>query len=383
MKLARDGWLAIGLFVVLAAITIFAAVRDVQAPSLPRLASESNAPEGARALWLWLEQLGYQVTRESPASFRVADEADLLLVLEPTFPFASGDWREIDDWVADGGTAVFAGQWLSLSSVAGHYDFFLGPASDSDAVGLQVPLFNSPPFRPSAPLRAALSFNASGREDFVTLLAGPDGPVVLAFEQGKGRVILSAVSEPFTNEGLKQADNASVVLNVVSAARRRGVVMFDEWHHGLRSAEAELAGPGDWLFATPAGRAMLFVAGVVFLALVFRGQRFGRPVPLSKEMLRRAPLEHITAIANLSRRAGHRAAVVRQYHQHLKRALGQRYRLSPDLPDAPYAAQLAAYNPAVDEKRLLDLLARLSRRAVSEAELLQMAGEVVDWTKDQ
>ncbi len=64
--------------------------------------------------------------------------------------------------------------------------------------------------------------------------------------------------------------------------------------------------------------------------------------------------------------------------------MGGRYgHATSDLPDALYAAQLAAYNPALDQERLRDLLARLSRRNVSERELLQTAAEVAEWTQGQ
>ena len=138
--------------------------------------------------------------------------------------------------------------------------------------------------------------------------------------------------------------------------------------------EAEIAA-NNWLQRTPAGRAILFVAAVIFIGLVLRGRAFGRPVPLAKDISRRAPLEYISGIANLSRRAGHRTAVLQDYRDRLKRELGHRYRLNPTLPDVEFVARLAEYNPNLDATALLKLLQRLSQPNVSESEMIELAAE--------
>jgi len=220
------------------------------------------------------------------------------------------------------------------------------------------------------------------RSDFVTHLAAADGPVLVSWPQGAGRVVLSATAYPFTNLGLKQPGNPALVLNLVSLSAAHGRVYFDEWHHGRRSAPTELSGPEAWLRSTPAGRAILYVAAVVFLALVLGGRGFGRPLPLPRETTRRAPLEFISALAHLGRRAGHSQAVLGQYRQQLKRQLGRRYRLDPALTDDAYVERLARYDPRLDAPALRRLLARLAQPNVSERELVQLAGEAADWTKD-
>ncbi len=205
--------------------------------------------------------------------------------------------------------------------------------------------------------------------------------MLVSFDQGKGRVILCAAPFLFSNAGLKEAGNAALVLNIISAARhpgQPGLVWFAELLHGQRRDESD-TGSMDWLRYTPIGRAFLFGGLVVFMVLILRGRHFGRPVPLAKDIVRRPPLEYITAIANLSRRAGHRSVVMGQYHHHLKRSLGHRYRLDPTLPDEIYLEQLAQLNPNLDILALRRLLARLSQRRVSEHEMVQLAAEVAAW----
>jgi hypothetical protein len=197
-------------------------------------------------------------------------------------------------------------------------------------------------------------------------------------------VVLSTLTYPFSNAGLKEEGNPAFVLNVVAlTGQPGGRIWFDEWHHGLReTAVAEISGPGQWLRQTAAGRSLLYTTLVLFLALALAGWRFGRPVPLPQERQRRAPLEHVTAVANLKRRAGHRQATLATYHRQLKRALGQRYGLSPTMPDETYVAALAQYRPELDQEALLWLLRRLHEPKIGEAEMVRLVKAVDEWIED-
>jgi hypothetical protein len=245
---------------------------------------------------------------------------------------------------------------------------------------MQTPLTVSPPVQ-QANTRAGAYF-LPNRNDFVTHLAVDDKPVMVSVEQGEGRVILSAAPYPFSNAGLREEGNPALALNMVSAAGSKATIWFDEWHHGLRSRDDGVIGPGNWLRYTPAGRSMLYIGLVIFVALVLQGRRFGRPVPLAKDISRRGPLEYITAVANLGRRAGHRAAVLSQYRHRLKRGLGQRYRLNPTLPDDEYVEELSRLNPNLDSGALRQLFIQLNRQKVSESEMIQIAAQVSTWLEE-
>jgi hypothetical protein len=379
--LARDSWLAIGLFVILALITVAAAIQQTRNQTPPPLASFSTAPDGAQALWLWLDELGYPASNDVLPVFRPPAEAGLMLMLEPFPGITPAEWEVIDEWVDEGGTLLLAGDQLGAVFAARHYQANLTYLEPSTATLVsQTPLFVSPPAGP-AEVQTRAYFETT-RTDFVTHLAVESGPVLLSFARGQGQVFLSAAPFPLTNAGLKEDGNPALVLNLLSAVEQPVLIWFDEWHHGLRSTRTQVAGPGDWLRYTPAGRSLLLVAGVIFAALVLKGRRFGRPVPLAKDTARRAPLEYITAIANLNRRAGHRAAVLKQYHYWLKRNMGQRYRLNPTLPDEEYLAHLARLKPNLDIAALRALLTRLNRPQASESDMIQLAAETAEWLKE-
>ncbi len=382
-KFTRETWWGIGIGVALVLVTIAAGIQSAQSKqSAPALASDSSQPDGARALRLWLEALGYEVSSETSRVFALPEQTSVALILEPSYAITAEEWETLDAWIDDGGTLVVAGNAQGSMLANSHFDFHIAYLLNTiPALTAQSPLWLSPPLTTPVSVNTRAYFETK-RLDYVSHLAVGDQPVVVSFTQGQGRVILSAAPFPFTNAGLKVAGNAEFVLNVVAPAIRDGLVWFNEWHHGQRGPSVEVTGPDRWLRATPTGHALLYSIAILYLALIARGRLFGRPVPLPNHVSRRAPLEHITAIANLRRQAGHRTAELRYYYDTLKRQLGRRYRLSPDLPDPTYVEQLAAFDPNLDAHALLNLLSELRRPGVSENDMVRLANEASKWLKE-
>ncbi|MCP4540809.1 MAG: DUF4350 domain-containing protein [Chloroflexi bacterium] len=392
-RLSRDSWLAIGLLMILVLVTIIAAVYQAKGEAQgPPLTSFSSAPNGALALWLWLDELGYPINNEAGRIFFLSKETSVVLVLEPLDAVTAEEWKTIDAWVEDGGTLVLAGDRWGTRSAARHYGFDLIHFEEEErdqaaTLAPQTPLLNSPPLIDPVNVQTRSYFQTGYGDtdadfDFVTHLAAGPHPVMLSFAVDDGRVILSATPFPFSNAGLKKSGNPQLVMNIVAAANRPGVIWFDEWHHGLRSQQGQVIGPGEWLRRTPAGRSLLYSTMVIFVYIVLRGRRFGRPVPLPQNITRRTPVEHITAIANLNRRAGHRTAVLVHHHRRLKRDMGKRYRLDPTLPDDEYVTQLSRFVPNLDTDALRNLLAQLRQQTISESEMVQLITQVAVWLKE-
>ncbi len=380
MKFSRDGWLGVGVLLMLIVVTAAAALQQSKGPAIPYLSSSSE-PNGTLALKLWLNELGYESAESSQTVFEPSQNVKTIFIIQPLMLVSENEWKLIDKWLERGGVLVIAGDNSQTADVMDHFDFStVYLQNQATELSVAAPLLKSPSFASKVPLKTDYALNTT-RTDFVHLLSVDGLPVIVSFEQGKGRVILSSTPYLFSNLALKDDTIATLVLNILALAGQKGVVWFDEWHHGFQLSES-IIGPGQWLKYTPGGRALLFVVGVIFLALLLQGRAFGRPIPLQHEVKRRGPLEHVTAIANLNRKAGHRNEVLKQYHQRVKRHLGQRYRLDPSLADAEYVSLLSQYNSSINKDALLNLLNRLSQKNVSEGELLKLATEAAHWIKE-
>lgn len=378
-KASRESWLALALIAVLLVATIVAVVWQTDKAAPPALSSASNEPDGARALWLWLVQMGYTVSSQSGTDYQPPAGAELIFVLEPFTDSDDAHWKLLDDWINAGGTLIAAGVDLGADELFQHFNFRTNEVNQPGDVTVQSPLIASPPLGNIGNLNSSWVYQTE-RDDFVSLLAEDSNPILVTFRQGAGRVILASFVYPFTNSGLKQSGNPELVLNLLALAGKKNSVWIDEWHHGI-SQQSRIAGPEDWLRFTPAGHALLFIAVILFLALLLQGRGFGRPMPLPRSTARRPTLEYITALANLNRRAGHRAEVLQQYYQSLKGQLARRYRLSPALPDNEYVQQLARYHPGLDTEELQHLLNQFHSPHISEAEMVKLAAQTAEWLK--
>jgi len=380
MKFSRDGWLGIMVLLLLILVTAAVAIQQSKGPVISYL-SNSAAPDGVLAMKLWLTDLGYESTESSQTAFEPSQNVKTIFLIQPILLISENEWEFIDQWIEGGGVLVLAGDSSQAIDAMSHFDFSVVYLQRQVAdLSIAAPLLNSPSFASKVPVKTDFALNTV-RSDFVSLLSSDGFPVMVSFEQGKGRVILSSTPYLFSNLALKDNTTATLVLNILALAGQKGVVWFDEWHHGYQQSQ-RIIGPAQWLQHTPGGHAFLFVVGVTFLALLLQGRAFGRPIPLSYEIKRRGPLEHVTAIANLNRKAGHRNEVLKQYHQRVKRHLGQRYRLDPSLKDAEYVSQLSQYNSSINKDALISLLNRLSQKDVSEGELLKLAAEAARWIQE-
>lgn len=373
----RDNLLAIVLFLVMGAITAVAVVQELRAQAVdPPLASFSTQPNGALALSRWFDRLGFSTSNDVDALFGVPETADLVLILEPTEQITLSDWELIDEWIDNGGTLIFGGTSFQSYGAFEHFDVVLDLSFDSGVPTIDTPLTFSPPI-PALPEQETVRYLNATRADVVPLVTVNGRPVMLTFTQGEGRVILTTLMNAFSNRGLQQDGYGELILNIIGEPE--GDIWFDEWHHGVRVEESAFS--GNWLQRTPIGRAILYTIIIVFIWLLLRGRNFGRPVPLRKDVVRRSPMEYVTAVANISRKAGHRAAVLRDTHDRLKRDLSSRYRLSPTLPDNEFVEQLATYNPRLDKAELLMLLTNLSARTVTEEQLLKLMQDAANYVE--
>ena len=375
MKNRRDILIIVGLFLALILFIALGPGRQPQDNNPSRPTTHSSAQEGALALYNWMRAIGYDSRRLEYRAFALDERDAALVILNPDQPINRTQSREILGWVARGGTLIFADDSSAL----------FGPSNALlDELKVETAVYSTTAnIEQAAPAQPALDQPPTGtaqvqtgrmlvfqRTDYVKLVGVADAIVVAGLKHGRGYIYLSAATRPFTNEGLRDPENAALVLNMLRRVPAGGRVQFDEYHHGFFTPPST----GKILLGNPWGWAAAYAVVVIALYLILSGRRFGRPIPLKEEVVRRSSAEYVESMADLFQRGGKRAYILHHYHNAFKRRLARKDGVNPQLDDAEFVRELARFRP-LDEPAMLALLARLRSEKISEAELVRAIGD--------
>jgi hypothetical protein len=326
----------------------------------PPLSVHSTQPDGARALYLWSGDLGYQTGSLEYRFFAVDPRARVFLMLAPTDEVTDAQVAETVGWVERGGTLVVVTRQGSplLDKLGVKIQAMSGKGTG--VVPLQ-PVFQRPPLHDvEIGNAAALSFT---RREWVPLLglAGSQGDVIAAVAQiGSGRAFVLSSEYPLSNEGLGKADNWALAQYLFAGIPASGLVLFDEYHHGL----TESGTLDRMLLGEPWGWAILYSGALVFVYLALSGRRLGPALAASATGRRRSRSEYVATLASMLRQGKHRAWLCRQFAEQAKRALGIHFRVRTDLPSTEFAAVLERVRPGAAD--LSEPLRRLEEGSVSD-----------------
>ncbi len=376
----KDARLALFLITLLTGVTVAINILQARSASDTPLDSASTRPLGAKAFRLWLDEMGYSTSDRTLTNFAPPIDSTIVLMLEPTVPVTNREMETLEAWIEAGGTLFVTGDGDVVRQVAGYFDVANVTVFAIDApVTALHPRLHTLAQWDTRTLSPNIIFEPQ-MDEFIPLLAIEDGLVALAIPMGEGMVQLSALDAPFANYAIEE--NAELALNLLafSGAIDEGTLWFDEWHHGVRTLvnPDAIIGPSAWLRQTRAGQALIYVGGLLFVMLLWQGRRFGRPIPLKTQQTRRAPLEYVTAIANLNRRADNRSAVLNEYKRRFKRQIGARYHIDPTQPDPDFLSALRRANGHLDIEEVATVLHRLTT-VRDEGEMVAISAEVADW----
>jgi hypothetical protein len=404
MKQRRDLIILIGLFLVLVVFTILGPgqSRDTSLGSTPT--THSSAPGGALALLRWMQDMGYDARRLEYTAFELDEDTAALVILNPTEPFNRTQADMVLDWVEQGGVLILSHEmtWFFGGGNALMQELDVdveGYNEDLDTIErapVMQPVFHTPPLD-DVLVRTGYVLTTE-RDDVVSLVGLPDDSfatpgegesegeeegeedaasgkgyirsVLAGIKHGQGYMYISSAVFPFTNDGLRDSNNAALVLNILRRVPPGGRILFDEWHHGFFSPPSLRS----VVLGSAWGQAIVYALVVFALYLVLTGRRFGKPVPFREETARRSSAEYVENMADLYQRGRKRAFIVRHIHTSFKRHIARPFGINPHLDVEDFVTELARYRE-VDEQRLLALLKRMRRTDVSEDELLRIASE--------
>ncbi|MEX1018959.1 MAG: DUF4350 domain-containing protein [Litorilinea sp.] len=373
------------LLLALAALLALAVFWRGSAPPVIPYAPETPAPAGTLALWLWLEEMGYEVQPLEQAWTRVP-AGDLLFVFPGQRTYTEAAAATLVEWVGAGGVLVLIGpSALDTSLIEA---FGVAPAADALLVSH---LRQTQPILPERPAR----WPAPGRVQGLDLRAAPGALPLVVAEAGAGsgeRVTVALQARgagqvwhldayhDFTNARLRNVDQAgllpALLRGVPGGVPGSGRVLLDAYH--LYPAPPTAGTPTDlrgWLFGTRGGLAVLLACGLTLAYLALQGIRLGPPLRDANLVQPRAAAEYVDAMAGLYQRGNRRAAVARQVKRRLKMRLAQIHGIAPGEADAPFVAQLAQVAGGLSAAQVAQvsrLLAQLDR-PLDDAQLLHAA----------
>ncbi|HSE47883.1 MAG TPA: DUF4350 domain-containing protein [Terriglobales bacterium] len=312
---------------VLSLIAVLAGATRQQDSAWP--SSYAAGRGGAKASYLLLEELGYQVERAdaSPTELaRIALPATYILA-QPLTAASEEERRAIKEFLTRGGRVLAIGPQAAWTVGASRARFGM-----PHVVWKTYPRVTASELtRDAAAIStAAESYWEPHAEDGTVVHYSADGEdVVVSYPVGSGEVIWWAGATPLTNNGIQERGNLYLFLNSVGPKQGRRV-LWDEYYHG----EARTA--LDSLWSSPLKWGLLQLGLVSGFVLLTYSRRLG-PTFVRHSQTRLSPLEFTDALAHLYRRAHAANVSVEVAYERFRHAATRRL----GLPHSATAAQIS------------------------------------------
>lgn len=370
--------LILGIFLVLIALNFIFFVDNRSTEENEQNGSRSSyrsTPYGTLAYYTLLKESGYPVTRLEVAftELKRRDDISAIVVIAPPAQHnpTQEEFDSLVEWVESGGLLVVIDREIKVNF--GEVSADTGSARESQARPLQ------PTDYVRGVASVALSEYATRVKvegQGITYHIGDNDAAVLADANlGAGRIVMLTDPYVVANNGIAQADNVIVALNLL-IDRRAGAIAFDEYHHGFRQAAGE--GVMGYFQGTPVPWMMAQLALITALAVYTYGRRFARPISLPRER-RTTNLEFVSSMANITRLARATGLAMQSIYSEFRKRLC-RYSGLPIKTEVSRLAAVAARRAKMDEKELASLLARCEAVAqgeqTSDAELLKLVTRI-------
>jgi hypothetical protein len=309
--------ICLGLVLVMVVVLAIFAPAKMQDDPVPSTYGTGN--HGAKAAYLTLGKLGYNVERWTDPLNRLAAKADehtVFITAEPFIDDPEVESAPIKAILDRGGRVLAVGRGALLlphNSTALFFDHF-AESCNATPVG-----FDSESGASRIRMRKQQYWNSSVPADR-TEYACEGKPVVVEYHEGKGLAIWWADALPLENAGISMEDNLDFFLRSVGPAAN-AKVYWDESLHGET--------PSLWSYAegTPVHLALLQLLLAAALLLLSYGRRSG-PLRTDPVMSRASPLEFVRSLGGLFHKAHATNAAVDIANQHFRRQLQLQFGVS-------------------------------------------------------
>jgi hypothetical protein len=297
--------------------------------------------------------MGYSPQRWTENPRALANQpAHATLILAAPIAGDEDDLEAVRQFLRKGGRVVATGE--SFSSFLQKYSMRPGK-----------PHFQWKSYRPHEPssltrgireIELAPKFYFDSQKLDAPFLNDDESPIT-RFPYGDGEVIWWSTSEPMSNSGIREKDNAQLLLNSVGDAGR-GPVLWDEYFHqgGKTVIDSVLASPLRW--------GLLQAALVGALVCLTYSRQFG-PARQSTAATRLAPMEFVQTLAALYQKSGAAHVAVEIVYEQFRGALQRRFSLSASTDAAQVAAAIADRLPNEDAANIAAMIRSVEAAAAT------------------
>ncbi|RCW73149.1 DUF4350 domain-containing protein [Saliterribacillus persicus] len=241
--------------------------------AFPPYAANSPAPDGTKALYSYLEQEGYQVSRESGLETTETDES-IRFLIEPGMFNNQALANEYRQWIEDGNTLVLAKQNPdSMFDIKTTYtdQFFIEDESTTSISDENEQSYE-------AMVESTVRINTEEQDEI--LLSDEYGAIALKRQVGSGNLIVLTEPNWLTNEEIISSDHAKLTLYLLSHTESEEIV-FDSSQLGHTTSTILTSLYPSWAY-------VILLEGLLLtiLWLWYKGKRFGLIVTPREEYVR-------------------------------------------------------------------------------------------------
>jgi hypothetical protein len=323
-----------------------------------------------------MRALKFRVTSieaEQPARL---DRVDVLFLWRLREALDGKEIEKIRHFVESGGTLIVAGDHQALDSLLFDYGLEMRNASKPLETSQRIPIDPIFPNRTVNEIYSRTNFSIQPIERDVAPLFGRGTDYsIVTFREGNGRAFFISCPYIFSYSGLREDRNATFLYNLMTTLPRRariGLAESQYYAFGSIDATNPLI---HLLFKTPVGLGVVYIGLIIFLFLILRGKRFGKPLVV-EETHRRFSSEYVLAMTALYQKGNTRSAILKQIRDTFRSDLAARWNINPKLNTASFVEEIAKRRP-IDTDELQELLTGLELHGgITEAHLLALAKQV-------
>ena len=329
--------------------------------------------DGAKAAYLLLEKLGYDIERwnESVTSLGPDARDQVLVLADPIQPPTAEEKAALRQFLQRGGRVLAAGERAAEFLPEGEA---FDESDDLEETAFPA-LVRSPLTAEASEISMAPPMGWHPHAGNLAIAYGNnETAAVVTYPVGAGRVIWWGSPSPLTNRSIKESGNVMLLLNSIGDSSRH--VLWDEYFHGAR---------GDlWSYVgkTPLPWVGVQLGLATALILLTYSRRYGT-TRMPGKFSRLSPLEFVDTLGSLYNTAHAGSAAVRVAYQRFRFQITRQLGLAGNAPAAEIA-KAATRVLGWEEAPMLGSLVQADRgsRAIGlgDAEALEIVQELHDYT---